>query len=144
MTLKEITKIEDKAKEVWVISPSLHFDVENKIFSEIVSVNLGQKTKYRYIVPASKTIKTNIEKYKKAYNVTEADITKMFCFIQDSDFTVFLNELAIYNGTSSEPISVSTPPLEDSKEAIRYSIESTKAHVKAFKEIWKKYKRENL
>jgi hypothetical protein len=144
MTLKEIIKIEDKAKEVWVISPTLHFDVENKIFSEIVSVNLGQKTKYRYIVPASKTIKTNIEKYKKAYHVTETEIARMFCFVQDSDFTVFLNELAIYNGTSTEPVSVSTPPLEDSKEAIRYSIDSTKAHVKAFKEIWKKYKRESL
>jgi hypothetical protein len=144
MTLKEIIKIEDKAKEVWVISPSLHFDVENKDFSEIVSVNLGQKTKYRYIVPASKTISRNIEKYKKAYGVTEADIAKMFCFVQESDFCSFLNELAIYNGKSSSPISVSTPALEDSKEAIKYNADTTKIHVKAFQEIWKKYKRESI
>lgn len=45
MTLKQLIKIEDKAKEVWVISPSLHYDVENKEFTELVSVNLGQKTK---------------------------------------------------------------------------------------------------
>ena len=48
MTLKQLIKLEDKANEVWVISPSLHYDVENKDFSELVSVNLGQKTKYKY------------------------------------------------------------------------------------------------
>jgi len=51
MTLKQLIKLENKAKEVWVISPTLHYDTENKDFSEIVSVNLGEKTKYRYIVP---------------------------------------------------------------------------------------------
>ncbi|MBK9689954.1 MAG: hypothetical protein IPO65_20375 [Saprospiraceae bacterium] len=45
--------------------PGLHYDLENKNFTELVSVNLGQKTKYRYIVPASKEIKTNIEKQKR-------------------------------------------------------------------------------
>jgi hypothetical protein len=143
MTIKEIIKLEDKANEVWVVSPTLHYDVDDKSFTEIVSVNLGQKTKYRYIVPATKTIKTNIDKYKKAYNITEEEVAKMFCIIQETDFIPFLNELAIYNGNSDSPVSVSTPAL-DSNEAIKYTADSAKAHAKSFKEIWKKYKRANI
>jgi hypothetical protein len=142
MTLKDVIKLEDKAKEVWVISPSLHYDVDNKNFNELVSVNLGQKTKYRYIVPATKQIKTNIEKYKKTYKVSEADIAVMFCIVSDSDFIPFINELAIYNG-NTEPISVSTPPLEDNNEVIKYNKTVANLHAKSFKEIWKKYKRSN-
>ncbi len=143
MNLKDVIKLENKANEVWVISPALHYDIENKNFSEIVSVNLGQKTKYRYIVPASKEIKANIEKYKKAYGVSEVEITTMFCFVQETDFGPFLNELAIYNGNSAEPVSVSTPPLYDSNEVIKYSDAAAKLHAKAFKDVWKKYKRSN-
>lgn len=142
MTLKDVIKLEDKAKEVWVISPGLHYDVDNKNFNELVSVNLGQKTKYRYIVPATKEIKTNIDKYKKTYGVTEAEISQMFCIIADTDFIPFINELAIYNG-STEPVSLSTPPIEDNSEVIRYNKETAIAHAKSFKEIWKKYKRSN-
>ncbi len=144
MKIKEVIKIEDKATEVWVVTPTLHYDIEDKSFSEIVSVNLGQKTKYRYIVPATKLIKTNMDKYKKAYNVSEAELAAMFCIVQDTDFLPFLNELAIYNGNSSEPISVSTPPTDNNDEVIKYSAEASKANAKAFKEIWKKYKRTSL
>jgi hypothetical protein len=142
MKLKDVIKLEDKAKEVWVISPTLHYDIDNKNFNELVSVNLGQKTKYRYIVPASKLITTNIEKYKKAFHVTEADVANMFCFVQETDFGPFINELAIYNG-NTEPVSVSTPALEDSNEVIQYNATTAKAHAKAFKAVWKKYKRSN-
>ena len=61
MTIKQLIKLEDKAREVWVVSPALHWDTENKDFSELVSVNLGQKTKYRYIVPATKQIEENLK-----------------------------------------------------------------------------------
>ena len=47
MTLKQLIKLENKATEVWVISPTLHYDIENKDFSELVSVNLGESTKYK-------------------------------------------------------------------------------------------------
>jgi hypothetical protein len=140
MKLKDVIKLEDKAKEVWVITPGLHYDLENKNFTELVSVNLGQKTKYRYIVPASKEIKTNIEKYKKAFGVTEDEVKNMFCFIQETDFMPFINELAIYNG-STKPISVSTPPTEDPNEVIQYNEKTSQMHAKAFVEVWKKYKR---
>lgn len=142
MTLKDVIKLEDKAKEVWVISPGLHYDVDNKNFNELVSVNLGQKTKYRYIVPATKEIKTNIDKYKKTYGVSEAEVAQMFCIIADSDFIPFINELAIYNG-STDPVSLSTPPIEDNSEVIRYNKSTAAAHAKSFKDIWKKYKRSN-
>ncbi len=140
MKLKDVIKLEDKAKEVWVITPGLHYDLENKNFTELVSVNLGQKTKYRYIVPASKEIRTNIEKYKKAFGVSEDEVKNMFCFIQETDFMPFINELAIYNG-STHPVSVSTPPTEDPTKVIQHIPNAAKMHAKAFVDVWKKYKR---
>ncbi|MBK9689955.1 MAG: hypothetical protein IPO65_20380 [Saprospiraceae bacterium] len=64
----------------------------------------------------------------------------MFCFIQETDFMPFVNELAIYNG-STTPVSVSTPPTEDPNEVIQYNEKTSTMHAKAFVDVWKKYKR---
>jgi len=74
MTFKQLIKLENKAKEIWVISPTLHYDVEHKEFSELVSVNLGESTKYKYIVPATPLVEKNIKLFKKRFNVTEQDM----------------------------------------------------------------------
>jgi hypothetical protein len=134
MNLKQLIKLEDKAKEVWVISPALHYDTENKDFSEIVSVNRGQKTKYRYIIPMNKQSEKNLAAYKKIYNFTEDELTS------NTEFSPFISELAIYNG-SSEPIACCAPAQEDATEVIQFSKESAHHMAKAFEAIWKKYKR---
>jgi len=143
MTLKQLIKLEDKAKEVWVISPGLHYDTENKNFSEIVSVNLGQKTKYKYIVPATATIRKNIEVYKKLYKVTEVDINNNFLILPESEFNPFITESAIYNA-STDCIACAAPALEDSNDVIKFNNTTAKSMAKAFKALWKKYKRTNL
>jgi len=143
MTLKQLIKLEDKAKEVWVISPGLHYDTENKNFSEIVSVNLGQKTKYKYIVPATATIRKNIEIYKKLYKVTEVDINNNFLILPESEFNPFITESAIYNA-STDCIACAAPALEDSNDVIKFNNTTAKSMAKAFKALWKKYKRTNL
>lgn len=140
MTLKQLIKLENSAKEVWVITPSLHYDIENKIFSELVSVNLGQATKYRYILPATPQIEKNLIKYKQLYNVTENDIKANFLLLPPSEFTSFLPEIAIYNA-SSNPIAVAAPPSDDSNEVIEYKPETAKQIAKTFVTIWKRYKR---
>lgn len=142
MTIKQLIKLEDKAKEVWVISPGLHYDTENKDFSEIVSVNLGQKTKYRYIVPATAQIQKNISAYKKLYNVSEEEIQKNFLLLPDSEFNPFIMECAIYDA-STDCIACTAPAREDSNDVIRLSSETAKAMARHFKAIWKKYKRTN-
>lgn len=78
MKFKQHIKLEDKAKEIWVISPTLQYDTENKYFSEIVSVNRGEKTKYRYIVPASYTIRKHIKLYNKMYKLSSEEVTNNF------------------------------------------------------------------
>jgi len=142
MTLKQLIKLEDKAKEVWVISPTLHYDTENKDFSELVSVNLEEKTKYRYIVPATKTVEKNLKLYKKMYNVTEAEIANNFLILPDSEFIPFMEETAIYNA-SKKCIACAAPATEDNNDVIRFNAETSKTMAKAFKAIWKKYKRTN-
>lgn len=142
MTLKQLIKLENKAKEVWVISPTLHYDTENKEFSELVSVNLGEKTKYRYIVPATKTVEKNLKLYKKLYDVTEADIANNFLILPDSEFIPFMEETAIYNA-STEAVACAAPATEDSNDVIKFNADTSKTMAKAFKAIWKKYKRTN-
>ncbi len=142
MTLKQLIKLEDKAKEVWVISPSLHYDIDVKDFGELVSVNLGQKTKYRYIVPATPEITRNISKYQAKYNLSKEEVNNNFCIIADSDFLPFVTETAIYNA-KSDCIACCAPAMENSKDVIKYNAKTSKAMAKAFKAIWKKYKRTN-
>lgn len=142
MTLKQLIKLEDKAKEVWVVSPTLHYDTENKDFSEIVSINLGEKTKYRYIVPASKTVAKNLKVYKKLYDVTDADIDNHFLILPESDFNPFITECALYNA-STKCIAVAAPATDDSNEVIEFTSATAANMAKHFKAVWKKYKRTN-
>lgn len=143
MTLKQLIKLEDKAKEVWVISPGLHYDIENKEFSELVSVNLGQKTKYKYIVPATPQINKHIKAYKKIYKVTEKEIRENFLILPESDLTPFIMETAIYNA-STKCVACAAPALEDSNDVIRLSAKSSKLMAKQFRALWKKYKRVSI
>lgn len=144
MTLKQLIKLEDKAKEVWVISPSLHYDVENKDFSELVSVNLGQKTKYKYIVPGSKDISKHIDLYKKIYKLTEEEVQQNFLILPESDFLPFMMEIGIYDGSSDDCTACAAPGLDDGNDVIQFSSESSKTMAKSFKAIWKKYKRTSI
>lgn len=140
MTLKQLIKLEDKSKEVWVVSPTLHYDVENKDFSELVSVNLGQKTKYRYIVPATRTVQKNMKLYKKLYGLSDAELDNNFLLLPESEFNPFISETAIYNATS-DCIACTAPATEDSSDVIKYNSETSQAMAKHFKSIWRKYKR---
>ncbi len=142
MTIKQLIRLEDKAKEVWVISPGLHYDTDNKAFSELVSVNLGQKTKYRYIVPATNAIEKNLTRYKTLYGVTDKDIAQNFLLLPPSDFMPFVMETAIYDA-STACIACAAPALDDGGEVIRFSAKASKNMAKEFKALWKKYKRSN-
>ncbi len=142
MTLKQLIKLEDKAKEVWVISPTLHYDTENKDFSELVSVNLGEKTKYRYIVPATRTVEKNLKVYKKMYKVSDEEIRNNFLILPETEFNPFILEVAIYNA-SNDCIACSAPATEDSNDVIKFNAETSAEMATAFKKVWKKYKRTN-
>jgi hypothetical protein len=140
MTLKQLIKLEDKAKEVWVISPTLHYDVENKDFNELVSVNLNQKTKYRYIVPANQVVEKNIKIYKKQYKLSNTELKEYFLFLPESDFVPFVQEIAIYN-PNGKCVACAAPALEDNDDVIRFNQTTSRAMAKAFNAIWRKYKR---
>ena len=139
MTLKQLIKLEDKANEVWVISPTLHYDTENKDFSELVSVNLGQKTKYRYLVPATTTVLNHIKEYKKMYKLTDAEIQRNFCILPETEFNPFLQEAAIYNA-SSDCVACAGSASDDTNDVIKFDQTTAKRMARAFRAIWKKYK----
>jgi hypothetical protein len=140
MTLKQLIKLENNAREVWVISPTLHYDTEHKDFSELVSVNLGESTKYRYIVPATPVVEKNIARYKQRYKLAEADIHRQFLILPPAEFNAFLPEIAIYDA-SGDCVAVAAPALDDSDEVIRYKPETSRALARHFAALWKKYKR---
>ena len=139
MTLKQLIKLEDKAKEVWVISPTLHYDTENKDFSEIVSVNRGEKTKYRYIVPATSLVTKNIIAYKKMYKLSTAEVKNNFLILPVSEFNPFIMETVIYNA-SKQCVACVGAAMEGTNDVIKLSSSSAKVMAKHFKSVWKKYK----
>lgn len=143
MTLKQLIKLENKASEVWVVSPTLHYDTENKEFSELVSVNLGERTKYRYIVPATEQIERNLKLYQKMYKLSDAEIATNFLILPPSEFIPFITECAIYDASTS-CIAVAAPARDDSNEVISYHPDTAKAMAKSFRALWKKYKRVSL
>lgn len=143
MTLKQLIRLENKSKEVWVVSPGLHYDIENKDFSELVSINLGQNTKYKYIVPATPQVERNINLYKKLYNLSDQEIANSFLILPASEFNPFITEVAIYDA-SSDCIACAAPASDDSNEVIEFNSATAKAMAKSFKELWKKYKRMSL
>lgn len=142
MTLKQLIKLEDKAKEVWVVSPTLHYDTEVKDFSELVSVNRGEKTKYRYIVPATTLIEKHLKEYQKMYGLTSEEMTSNFLLLPESAFNPFITEIGIYNA-STKPIACTAPATEDSTDVIKYNEKTSASMAKYFKSLWKKYKRTN-
>ena len=142
MTLKQLIKLEDKSKEVWVISPTLHYDVENKDFTELVSVNLGEKTKYRYIVPATRTVERNLKAYQKKYGLSADEIQRNFLLLPASEFNPFITECAIYDANSA-CIACAAPATDDTNDVIKYKEDTAKEMAKQFKALWRKYKRTN-
>ncbi|HUR31710.1 MAG TPA: hypothetical protein VMZ69_09770 [Saprospiraceae bacterium] len=143
MTLKQLIRLEDKSKEVWVVSPTLHYDIENKAFSEIVSVNLGEKTKYKYIVPATPQVEKNMSLYKKLYNLTDQDMNSLFLLLPVSEFNPFITEVAIYDA-STTCVAFAATATDDNNEIIGFNSSTAKSMAKSFRDLWKKYKRVSL
>jgi hypothetical protein len=144
MTIKQLIQLEDQATEVWVISPELYYDVDNADFSEMVTVNLGQKTKYKYIIPASKDIHKNLDIYSKKYQMSEDEINQTFLILPESDYLPFLMETGIYNGNGADCVACVAPSSEDVNDVIRLSNEKSKMMATQFKAIWAKYKRTKI
>ncbi len=140
MTLNDLIKIEDAAMEVWVVSPNLYFDVENQDFSEIVSVNLEQKTKYKYIVPATKDILKKLKLYQKKYNLTKKELKENFLLLPESDLNPFILETGIYNGSSEECTAFAAPSSVAGTEVITFSKKAAQEMAIHFINLWKKYK----
>jgi hypothetical protein len=143
MTLKQLINLENKSKEVWVISPTLHYDTEHKEFSELVSVNLGERTKYKYIVPSTPQVEQSLNRYKKIYSVNEQDIAANFLILPSTEFLPFITECAIYDANTA-CIACAAPATDDSNEVITYKKETAQAMAKSFRALWKKYKRVSI
>src|SRR5690606_29364850 len=126
----------------WVVSPSLHYDTENKAFSELVSVNLGERTKYRYLVPATPVVMKNMNVYKMMYKMTEEQMTTQFCILPPSEFNAFVMECAIYDA-HGECIACAAPATEDDNAVIQFNKDTAKKMAREFKAIWRKYRRGN-
>lgn len=143
MTLKQLIKIEDSATEVWVVSPNLHYDTENTLFSELVSVNRNQKTKYRYIVPASKQVMKNLDVYKKLFKLSDDEMLKNFLILPESTLNPFIMEVGIYNA-NSKCAAYAAPALEGGDEVIQFDAKTSEQFAKEFKNLWKQFKREKI
>jgi len=145
MKLKTVYKLEKKAKEVWVVSPDLHYDTESDKFKNIVEHNLHKKTKYRYIVPSTVSVLKHLRKYQKDLTIPKDRAKEMFLLLPESEFNPFLNEIAIYDPNGKNPVSCLAiwKDCNESDEVIAFDKKMTNELIKNFRKIWKKYKRGN-
>ncbi len=145
MTFREIHDLERKSKEIWVVSPNLHFDVNDRSFQKVLKQNHVEKTKYRYIVPNSVEVRANLEKYKKKYKKSEKDINEMFLLLPESEFSPFLNECAIYGPRNKGKIACAAPCINSSEndDAIKFDKAIAAEQTGHFRGIWKRYKRQD-
>ena len=145
MKLKKVHSLEKKADEVWIVSPDLFYDTENDEFRNIVKHNLHKGKKYRYIVPATTSVSKHLTRYQKDQTIPRDQVDEMFLILPCSEFNPFLNELAIYNPNSKEPVACLSVWKDADKddEIISIDKEMTNTLIKKFKGLWKKYKRTN-
>ncbi len=144
MKLKTVYKLEKKAKEVWIVSPDLHYDTENDAFKNIVVHNLHDRTKYRYIVPNTNSVNKHLNKYQKDLTIPKDLAKEMFLLLPPSEFIPFMSELAIYDPNSKTPVACMAvwKNCDESDEIIRFDVSMTRELVNKFRKLWIKYKRE--
>ena len=145
MKLKALYKLEKKAKEVWIVSPDLYYDTESDEFKNIVTHNLHNNTKYRYIVPNTTSVIKHLNKYQKDQTIPKDLSMEMFLLLPPSEFNPFMNELAIYDPNGDSPVACLAVwrDCNESDEVLSFDLDMTKELIKRFRTLWKKYKREN-
>ncbi|MDB4438983.1 hypothetical protein N9176_01910 [bacterium] len=145
MKLKALYKLEKKAKEVWIVSPDLYYDTESDEFKNIVTHNLHNNTKYRYIVPNTTSVIKHLNKYQKDQTIPKDLSKEMFLLLPPSEFNPFMNELAIYDPNGDSPVACLAVwrDCNESDEVLSFDLDMTKELIKRFRTLWKKYKREN-
>ena len=145
MKLKALYKLEKKAKEVWIVSPDLYYDTESDEFKNIVTHNLHNNTKYRYIVPNTTSVIKHLNKYQKDQTIPKDLSKEMFLLLPPSEFNPFMNELAIYDPNGDSPVACLAVwrDCNESDEVLSVDLDMTKELIKRFRTLWKKYKREN-
>ena len=76
------------------------------------------------------------------YGVSEAEVKLNFLLLPESEFNPFITETAIYDANTL-CVACAAPALEDSNDVIRFNKKTSKSMAKAFRALWKKYKRSN-
>ena len=87
-------------------------------------------------------LEKNLKVYKKLYNLTESEVNENFLLLPESEFNPFITESAIYNA-SKECVACAAPAMDDTTDVIKFHPATSKRMARAFKALWKKYKRTN-
>lgn len=144
--MKQVLINEAKAETVWVVSPMLHYDVNDPVFKEIIKENLGKGVKYNYIVPNNDDIKFNIKEFQSIYKLTDNEIEKTFLLLQDSLFNNFIHEIVIYNGIKEDYFSYlySRNNAQEKDDILIFTHDMTLENIANFKKLWKQHSKYEL
>lgn len=74
-----------------------------------MSVNLEQKTKYKYIVPATEDVLQSIEKYKNKRHLSDDEVRAHFLILTVSEFNPFILDTVTYNGLTDHRQAFAAP-----------------------------------
>ena len=92
----ETELIEKSAKEVWVLTLDLYWDLNNTKYSEMVRKKISEGTRYWWLYPAH--VSGDAEDLKEKLRVTP-DLSNIVCFtpISDDVGKYFTHDVVIYN-----------------------------------------------
>jgi len=139
-SLDVIMEMERNATRIFVVSPRLYYDVVDIEFKELVKENRKKNKLYKYIVPDTKKIRVNIEKYKIENNLTQEIIESDFLVMDNNEIALsFLNEIVIYYEKETNIIvAFQYPPTTDKvhKGIFKLGHELSNDYLNSFIDIW--------
>lgn len=141
-TLATVLERESEARNVWIVSPRLFYDIHDPEFRKVISANKARNVRYRYIVPGSPEVLRNLRAYREIYKETPRQQESEFLTLPQSEFTTFLTELAIYDPDEPTMYAFAIPPSSRNiqEDVIIFNRELSQQYAKKFSDIWLEHK----
>lgn len=136
-----VTEREKTANIIWVVTKRLHYDINHPDYIKTIRENLKRGAKYRYIVPNTDEINSNLASYKELYSLDNSAIDKMFLKLRTSDIVKFLRPITIYDPYENNTLSYFYGHTRDKKNNDYLVFDNRKSieYVNLFKSVWHKH-----
>jgi hypothetical protein len=150
-TVQRTGQVELGSKALWILSPNLYWDYQDKEYRDLVFENLtSRRCRYRYLYRATSEMEDQVvelkAEYRRALGDAAADLVR-FAPIPDDDF-FWCTEQVIFDPRAPSEKAIVVDICEDRDHSRKYDIEMGRFKRlffrKQFEALWAKYSDETL